>query len=341
MAIVFTEGFDMYNGNQAFIGLQSRWIRFIAGGGSSDGMTTGRFNGQAYYMGGDAGSNIRTILPSSSMSFGHGFAYRELDAVNNRSGLMNLVNGSLGGVVSLNVNALFGSATVSGPGGIIGSASGLPLTGLGVWHYWEVYGTVSATTGTCVVYLDGAQVIGVTNVNTGSSAVGGLQYTTSNLGGGGGNRVIIDDIFQSDSATRLGECKIETLRATGDSSVNWTPNSGSNNYSRVSETLVDGDTSYVSTASTGVRDLYTIGSLSSTPANIFAVNVVAFAEKTDATTRQLYNSVRSATADSDGIAQNLAASYGRYDRIMNTDPATSAAWTASGVNNLLIGPKAA
>jgi hypothetical protein len=338
MTVVMTEGFDMYNGVGANIGLQAKWARVQAGGGSSDGFFTGRFGGQAYGISGDSGSNIRCVLPSSYTSFGMGFAFIERSTLNNRTAMPNLLNASLGLVVGMRIDSTVGTVTVSGPGGVIGTATGQPITGVATWHYFEIYGTVNASTGTCQVYLDGALIINVTGVNTGSSGVNGIQYTTSNIGG---VQFGVDDIFFADAATHLGECKVETLRPASDSTVAWTPNSGANNYSRVNETLVDGDTSYVSTASSGVRDLYTIASLGSTPATIYAVNVVAFAEKTDATTRQLYNSVKSATTDSDGTAANLAASYGRYDRVMVTDPATSAAWSASGVNNLLIGPKAA
>jgi hypothetical protein len=339
MSIVFTDGFDMYNGVGANVGIQARWQWLQFGGGSSGSLITGRFGGQGVSISGDSGSSFRAVLPGTYTSFGHGFAYRDQEFLNNRPNLLQLLNASLGGVVILRWDSTVGTITVSGPGGVIGTATGLAITGVFVWHYIEVYGTVNASTGTCQVYLDGSLIINVTGVNTGSSGVNGIKYTTDNIGGG--NHINVDDIFFADSATHLGECKIETLRPTADSSVTWTPNSGANNYSRVNETLVDGDTSYVSTASTGVRDLYTIASLGSTPATIYAVNAVAFAEKTDANTRQLYNSVRSASTDSDGAAANLAASYGRYDRIMLTDPATSASWTASGVNNLLLGPKAA
>lgn len=57
-------------------------------------------------------------------------------------------------------------------------------------------------------------------------------------------------------------------------------------FARINETS---DTEYV--YATGARDLYTLGALAS-PAAVFAVNVVSFAEKTDTTTRQLYNDVR-------------------------------------------------
>jgi hypothetical protein len=337
MTVVVTEGFDMYNGNAANTGVQARWV--LSGGDSNVGVTTGRFGGQALGISGSS-CTYTLVLPSTYNSFGLGFAYRDSQSAKNRPNLMSLLNASSGVVITLRVDQTVGTVTVSGPGGVIGTATGLAITSFNVWHYFEIYGTVNASTGTCTVYMDGTAIITVTGVNTGSAAVARIQTNTD--GNGGNTQALqIDDLFFADATTHLGECKVETLRPASDSSVAWTPSSGANNYSRVNETLVDGDTSYVQTATAGARDLYGIASLSTTPANIYAANVVSFAEKTDATTRQLYNSVHSASTDSDGTAFNLAASYSRYDRVLTTDPATSAAWTASGVNNLLIGPKAA
>jgi hypothetical protein len=336
MTIVATEGFDMYNGTGANTGASARWDFTGTGGGGNVVMTAGRFGGQSLiFTAGSGGAQGRLALPSTYMAFGHGFAFK-FDNTSNFNAACNLRTVAGATVVLLGINTSTGVLTVTGPSGTIATASGLPITTVGVWHYFEVYGTVNAVTGTCQVYLDGVQIVNVINVNTGSTAVQNLFYQ-----GVAQPLFYIDDIFFSDVVTRVGECRVETLRPNGDSSVTWTPNSGSNNYSRVNETLVDGDTSYVSTASTGVRDLYTLGALSSTPANIYAVNVVFFGEKTDATTRQMYGSIRSNTTDSDGPLFNLAANYSRFDRVVANDPATSAAWTASGVNNLKIGPKAA
>jgi hypothetical protein len=235
MTVVMTEGFDMYNGVGANIGLQAKWARVQAGGGSSDGFFTGRFGGQAYGISGDRGSNIRCVLPSSYTSFGMGFAFIERSTLNNRTAMPNLLNASSGVVITLRVDQTVGTVTVSGPGGVIGTATGLAITSFNVWHYFEIYGTVNASTGTCTVYMDGTAIITVTGVNTGSAAVARIQTNTD--GNGGNTQALqIDDLFFADATTHLGECKVETLRPASDSSVAWTPSSGANNYSRVNET---------------------------------------------------------------------------------------------------------
>jgi hypothetical protein len=150
-----------------------------------------------------------------------------------------------------------------------------------------------------------------------------------------------DDIYVTDTATRLGERKIETLRGNSDQLVTWVRNTGSTNSGAVSDSTVDGDTSYVETASIGARDLYGSAGLTTNPSNIDCVNVVQFSYKTDATTRAVYGSIQSNGVDSDGSLFPMSGSYQRYDRIVQTDPSGGGAWTTARVNGLLFGPKLA
>jgi hypothetical protein len=342
--VLMTEGFDMYNGNAANTGVRALWTTNDPGGAGL-GMSGGRFGGQALNIFGSvAGGNnwaYRNFDPAgatTSLSFGVALSTSSLTAGDRLWQIDNLSNNpccSFGftsaGVVYC-ASGSFGSTLCS-------SAAGALL--ISTWAYLEAELVLNASTGSVNLYLNGALIASATGVNTLASGGAGAFVRAWGRTQVSGASTQFDDVYVYGAATRLGECRVETLRPTGDNSAVWTPNSGANNYSRVNEATVDGNTSYVQTASTNVRDLYANGTLSSTPASIFAVNVVSFAEKTDATTRQLYNSVRSGSTDSDGSAFNLAASYGRLDRILQTDPNTSAAWSALGVNNLLYGPKAA
>lgn len=338
-----TEGFDMYNGNQTNIGLQAMWT-LQAGAESNMGVTTGRFAGQAFNIFQTAGGTNcwgrRLFDPAASttaLAFGvavwtNSIAHNDL--------LVQIDNGSGNPLCSFGFTTAGSVYAASGSGGatLCNSAGG--LFAAATWAYLEAEVVLSASVGSVNLYLNGNLVASATGVNT--LASGGLGAFLRCWGRfDNALNSLFDDIYVVSGATRLGERWIETLRAANDSSANWTPDSGANNFSRVNETIVNGDSSYLQTAATNLRDLYGGVSLSTVPAGIDAVTVVIFAEKTSATTRQIYSSVRSGTTDSDGSAFNLAASYGRFDRILNVDPATSATWTASGVNNLLFGPKAA
>jgi hypothetical protein len=341
--VLMTEGFDMYNGTGANIGMQAKWTA------SANWSTAGgRFGGQSMLMG----------IPTGGGAFSaHSWAYRVFDpagtttnlscgiainilTVDGTDWLLQVNNSSNAALFSVGFSSVGQLIAYSGAFGSTLCSSAAGLLASNTWAYLEVEAVLSATVGSINLYLNGALVASATNVNTLAAAGGGSALQLYGRLNGTPN-IWYDDVYVTDTATRLGERRIETLRPNSDNAQTWTRSAGSSNYGLVNETLVDGDTSYVETASTGVRDLYGLTSLSSMPSEIDAVTIVSFAEKTDATTRQLYNSVKSGPTTSDGSGANLAASYGRYDRILTTDPNTSAAWTPSGVNNLLIGPKAA
>ncbi len=345
MAIVMTEGFDMYNGTGANTGLQAKWTI----GAGSPSLVTGRFGGQALRTTQQAsGLHVVRALPSTYNAFAHGTAFRavSLPLVSTIGSCCAYESGgtiqfgwqvdNLGALRVYRYSSLF-AGTLLGT-----SANG--LIAANTWYFIECEALISATVGTVTLYIDGTAVLtltGLNNKNAGTTTMDSIRF-----GGGGAYSSAwnqdVDDNYVRDTNTKLGPCKIETLRPDADTAQkDFTPNSGTANFSRVNETLVDGDTSYVQATTVGNRDLYTLGDLSSVPASVFALNICSFAEKTDAATRTIYNSVQSNATDSDGTAFNLAASYSRFDRIMETDPSGGGAWTASRVNALLVGPKVA
>jgi hypothetical protein len=351
MSVIFTEGFDMYNGAGASTGLLARFLATSLPSGAAITFSTGRFSGQCLNFVGTNSPAFPTATAnvvfsnSAPTSISVGFAAkistftgaavsRALEILNVGGSAQCGVGFTTTGAISVYRGAL--SATLGT--GAIGAI--LPNN----WYYIGLEIVLHPSAGSINVYLNGVSYLTVTGVNTLGAGSGGANILSLVNNSGNSSTIITisyDDIYITDSATWLGERRIETLRPSSDSAVTWTPNSGANNFSRVNETTVDGDTSYVSTSTVGNADLYGIGALSSTPTTIDAISVVCFAEKTDATTRTLYNSVKSGSTTSDGSAYALSATYTRNDRIITQDPATSAAWTASGVNNLLIGPKLA
>lgn len=344
MTVLMTEGFDMYNGTGGQIGLQALWS--ITGSPAVFSLTGGRFGGQSLQMAGQNGfapnpSWIRRLIngAGTTTSLSLGMAVYFANGIDSNRGI-EFCNTGFGVQCGVGFNSNQSAYIYSGAGGTTYAVTSAGVIPVNSWNYWEVELVVHSSAGTMNLYMNGSLLLSLTGLNTAAAGggIGYLQFYIPISTASSWVR-IIDDIYVTDSATKLGESRIETLRPASDNTAAWTPSSGANNYSRVNETTVDGDTSYVQTATIGAQDLYTIGSLSSTPASIWSVNVVSFAEKTDATTRLLYNTVKSGSTSSDGSSVNLSASYTRYDRVLSTDPATSAAWTASGVNNLLIGPK--
>lgn len=115
----------------------------------------------------------------------------------------------------------------------------------------------------------------------------------------------------------------------------------SSNYTETNEVPAGGDVSCVTSSTVGAEDRYSFGSLSSTPANIAGVKVSALLRKTDSGSRTITVQLKSGTTEVTGSSQSPTASYIYYSAYQDTDPNTSAAWTASGVNAVTAGAKIA
>jgi len=110
------------------------------------------------------------------------------------------------------------------------------------------------------------------------------------------------------------------------------------NADMVSEHQQDGTTTYVYDSNVGDADFYGIASLPTTPASTICVTTRAFLQKSDAGTRssavQLKSGSTTVTSPSTPMTTGVSWNY----RTDFTDRPTGAAWTATGVNNVQIGP---
>lgn len=105
----------------------------------------------------------------------------------------------------------------------------------------------------------------------------------------------------------------------------------------VNDIRQDGATTYVSSATVGQTDWYGITSLPYTPSNIWGLDQIIMVAKSDAGARGVEAQMKSSatTLTQAQIVPNTTFNYFKYQQ--DTDPATGSAWTAAGVNNLLIG----
>ena len=115
----------------------------------------------------------------------------------------------------------------------------------------------------------------------------------------------------------------------------------STNYTETNEVPAGGDLSCVTSSTVGAEDRYSFNSLSSTPASIAGVKVSSLLRKTDSGTRTVTLQLKSGSTEVTGASQSPTASYQYVSSYQDTDPNTSAAWTASGVNSLSAGVKIA
>lgn len=213
------------------------------------------------------------------------------------------------------------------------------------WTLLEVhYVPTTGATGTLEVWLNGAQVLNATGVQTSAglanvaSATLGVERNTTSAGSAG-TYVAYDDLGANDTtgtlnAGRCGDYRIGWFPANGAGAASgWTPTAGAN-YTTVDDTgdLSAGTADYVAAAAAALVDDYAVADL---PAGVTAVPVVvalAYATNPDGGVGQLKVGLISGATTSAGAAQSPGATYAYVRTQFETDPATSAAWTVAGVN---------
>jgi hypothetical protein len=105
----------------------------------------------------------------------------------------------------------------------------------------------------------------------------------------------------------------------------------------VSEPQQDAATTYDYSSTVGQSDLYGISAIGSTPSSIVGVTTRAYAQKSDAGTRNVAVQLQSSASNVQSASTALNTTWGWIARNDLVDPATGAAWTATGVNNAQIG----
>lgn len=330
MAVIAMEGFDALT-PPLIINAYPISSEFSAS------VTAGRFGGQAYIPGptNQNGAFVFSVPTLQTMSTGAALYFPATALAGAGSGIATIrYQAAAGRQFSVGVNSAGAVMVGNGTTLTLATSAAGVITGK-AYHYWEVELFVHDTLGTVKVLIDGVAVINLTNVDTRGRAeaatVTSLSFTQAGMGVGGFR---IDDAYLKDDLPALGPQRIETLRPESDVSAAWTPNSGANNYSRVSDSVSDGDTTYVTSATATTRDRYGLTNLSDTPSSIAAVAAVMIARMTDAGPRTVRVGLHSGSADSWSAAQAMTSSYVARQVVVEKDPATSAAWTPSGVNAL-------
>lgn len=223
-------------------------------------------------------------------------------------------------------------------------ATGTTTININTWYYLEMWALIADSGGRAIVRINGVEDINF----TGDTRNGATLPTRCGLGAQTGSGAMagaplhFDDYYLADAAgsqTFLGDLRVAALMPDGaGTSTQFTPDSGSN-YARVNETPPDDDTSYVASSTVGHKDTYSMGNLPTTAETVHGVQQMIRARKDDAGARTGRMVVRSGGADYESSDIPILDTYAYHLAMRETDPATSAAWTNSGVNALEHGPK--
>ena len=193
---------------------------------------------------------------------------------------------------------------------------------------------------------DGVSVTAVFSVDTrdaGAAGVASRIELRSMIHSSGTGNTIFDNLTVNDTTGASptswpGAQRIETLFPDSDAAVQWTPSTGGLNYELVNDATPDLLT-WVQSNTAGHVDRYGLANLSGTPTAIDAVQLVYRAARSDSGSRTMRGFIRSGTTTANGgTVTPPATPTGQYYRqTWHTDPDTSAAWDAAGVNALQAG----
>lgn len=137
----------------------------------------------------------------------------------------------------------------------------------------------------------------------------------------------------------VGDQRCYALTMTADTAQkDFTPQGSANNYANVGK-FAPNTSTYNYSSTVGNEDLFDITNLSVTPTSITSVVVKTVMQKSDSAARNGQPVILSNVTSSTGTDEVLSTSWSGYLSNWSVDPDTSAAWTASGVNNLQVGYK--
>lgn len=343
MAVVLVEGFDAYNGVSSAVDGNIRsgiWQTL----GTSVSLTAGRFGGQAVQTGPASGSGNLLLggLPIGLTQGTLGFAMK-FTTMPTDSGYIHLALTDINqdGIVIQVLNngslRLTSTTTASSPTTIYATTA-TNIINNNTWHYIELEFTIANSGGVLNLYVDGVLVSsGTYDTLITSTTVSSLYLGPTNSLNIG--VYLIDDLYITNTPSRLGEQRVETLYPSADTAQKqWAASTGSDNYAMIDETLMS-STDYVVSNTIGNSDLYDFGNLSSAANTISAVTVNSLAQKDNVGTRAITLPVKSGGSTTDGANTYLSGGYILASRILETDPNTGGAWSTGSVNALQAGVK--
>lgn len=232
-------------------------------------------------------------------------------------------------------------------GTLLGTSSPSQMTA-DAWHTLDIRWQITSTSvGIVEVWVDGVRWINLTsvdNTNTTNANVQRVALGPQSNNCSSGEYVAFDDLAINDTSGtinngQVGDGRVVFLKPTGaGSNTNQTrggTDSGAN-WSQVDE-LPPSLTDYVYSATAAIRDTYALQDVPAGNWTINCVEVLAYAQNSDAGAGSLGLTVKSGTTTNEATAQSLTTSGAYYRQLYETDPNTSSAWTVAAVTALEAG----
>lgn len=338
MSLLHVDGFDTYSATADFA------LQYTSSGNATLSTAGGRFGGGALKYG-TAADRLYWPCPSGAETeLWVGFAFY---IGGSSTSIVDLVEFRKSGATEASIAIDMSSMTINAYRGrrstLLGS-SGAGVMGASAWYWLEFRYLISSTVGVMEAWVNGTQVLTLTGLNNTANAktsIDTVMLGESEDFRGFPANTVLDDLYILNTAGasplngRLGDCRVARVVPTSDATPNdGTPSTGATHYGVVDEAQFN-TSDYNTIANTlGLEERFGVSALPSTPDTIYAVSPVSVRWKTDAGNAAAYNGVRSGSSETLGAYTQLSTSTQIKRDIIPLDPATSAAWTASGVSNM-------
>ena len=216
---------------------------------------------------------------------------------------------------------------------------------LNAWQNVQIYLKVSATVGSLIVKVDGVTQINLTNINTGTADIVGVQVVSwegsyfadpkeyDNLW-------IFNTTGSHSNTWPAGYVTAQLLVPTSDGTyTDFSLSAGSDHYANVDDHPANDDTDYNYGVAAGSQDTCHLSALAGTIALVHAVKVVNVVRKDDVDPKEAATLLKSGSTLAVGATVSMPLSYTELTTLYAADPHTAAQWTEANVNAVEVGTK--
>jgi hypothetical protein len=227
--------------------------------------------------------------------------------------------------------------SVDSSGGTLYGTTAQPVLTAHAWSHIEIKGKSNATTGTIEVRVNGASVISLTSLNTGTAAIAQIfigNYDVANATAADiyyWKDFILWDTTGSFNNNFLGTVQCLDTLTDGDTSLTWLPNAGTTGYNILAHVPPQDDTSYIG-AATALTSTFSLANLPATVSSIRGNILKIRARKLDGGDGNIQVGLKSGASTGLGADRPITTAYTYWFDVNETDPATGAAWAPSAFN---------
>lgn len=349
MAAVFFDGFDYYTaGTTSALPLSSRWTVVEPGTAGTTTLVTGRYpNSQAARVRSNNSGNastISTVIGQTLTNFSCGFSIK----ISGTAVAYDIVTFTsiVSGVDSLKLrlNSVNRDLQLLTGSTVLGTTA-TNIIPLDTWVYIEIECSLHNTTGSARLYINGAQILSVPSAAipaSGDTTIGVVKFSS----GSNSYYIDVDDLYVSNSATKLGESRVIVITPNADTAqknFQVNPATGlAGNFEAVNGLTVD-NSDWVYGGTSGWKDVYDLEDMPFNPAQIHGIQPIYVARKDDASDMNVRINLISGASTINGTTNNLTFAttswYSYYDPIIYNNPVTGLPWKAGEVNGLKMGPE--